>query len=63
MSREESDARTSGKIYLEVVKSFLLYGSDTWFLTPRMKMFWGGFCHRVVRKLIERKPRKGQDRG
>ena len=37
LSREGADAQTLGNIYLAVVKSILIYGSDTWVLTPLMK--------------------------
>ena len=46
-----------------VVQSVLLYGSETWLLTPRMQRVLGGFDHRVVRMLTGRQPCKGRDRG
>ena len=60
--REVSDARTLGKIYLAVVELVMIYGSDTWVLTPRMKRVLGGFHHRVARKLTGRQPLRGQGR-
>ena len=61
--REGSDAQTLGQIYLVVVQSLLIYGSDTWVLTPRMKRVLGGFHHRVDLRLTGRQPWKGRDRG
>ena len=63
LSREGADARTSGQIYLSVVQSIVLYGSETWVLIPRMQRVLGGFHHRVDRRLTGRQPQKGQDRG
>ena len=59
LSREGADARTSGQIYLAVMKLVLIYGSDTWVLIPCMKGVLGGFHHRVARRLTGRQPRKG----
>ena len=61
--REGADARSLGHIYLEVVQSLLLYGSEIWVLTPRMKRLLGGFRHRVARRLTGRQPWKGRDGG
>ena len=63
LSREVADAQKLGQIYLAVVQSILLYGSETWVLTPLMQRVLGRFHHRVSRRLTERQPRKGQDGG
>ena len=63
LSREGEDARTSGKIYLAVIKSVLLYRSETWVLTPHIQRVLGGFHHRVTRRLTVRQPQKGQGGG
>ena len=52
-----------GKLYLVVVKLVLLYGSETWVLTPRMQRVMGGFHHRVAHRLMGRQPQKGWDVG
>ena len=44
-----------------MVQLVLLYGSETWVLTPRMKRVLGRFHHRVDRWLTGRQPRKGRD--
>ena len=48
LSREGADAQTLGQIYLTVVQLVMLYGPESWVLTPRMKMVLGGFYHRVA---------------
>ena len=63
LSREVADARTLVQIYLAVLKSVLLYVSETWILTPRMKRVLGGFYHRVSHRLTGRQPWKGRDVG
>ena len=59
--REGADAHTSGQIYLAVVQLVLLYGSETWVLTTRMKRVLGGFRHRVSCRLRGRQSWKKQD--
>ena len=63
LSTEGADARTSGQIYLALVQFFMLYRSDTWVLTPRMKRVPDGFHHRVARRLAGRQPWRGRDGG
>ena len=63
LSREGADAGTLGHIYLAVVQLVLLYGSETWVLTPHMHRMWNGFHHRVACILTGRQPWKGQDKG
>ena len=57
--REGADAQTSGQIYLAVVQSVLLYGSETWVLTLRMKRVLDRFHHMVSRRLTGWQPWKG----
>ena len=51
LSREGADAQKLGQIYLVVVQSVLIYGPETWVLTPHMQRVLGGFHHRVARRL------------
>ena len=60
LSREGEDARTLGDIYLAVVQSVLMYGSETYVLTPRMKRVLGRFHHRVALRLKGKQLRKGR---
>ena len=61
LSREGEDARTSGQIYLALVQLVLLYGSETWVMTPRIGRVLSRFHHRVDRRLTGRQPRRGRD--
>ena len=61
--RKGADARTPGQIYLVVVQAVLLYGSDTWVLTPHMQRVLGGFHHRVARRMTRQQPQKVRDGG
>ena len=63
LSREVEDAWTLGQIYLVVVQSVLIYGSETWVMTPHMKRVLGGFHHRVACRIMGQKPRKGRGGG
>ena len=55
------DARTSGQICLAVVQSVLLYGSDKWVMTLRIRGALGIFYHRVDSRLKGRQPWRGSD--
>ena len=52
LRKEGANARTLGQIYLVVVQAVLIYGSETWVLTPSMKRVFGGFQHRVACRLM-----------
>ena len=62
LSREGADACTSGQIYLAVVQLIILYGSETWVMTPRIGRVLGKFYHRMAHRLTGRQPRQGRDR-
>ena len=59
LSRDGVNAWTSGIIYVVVVKAVLLYGWETWVLTPYIGSLLGGFRHRVSHMLIGRQPQRG----
>ena len=61
--REGADYRTLGSIYLVVVQSVMLYRSEIWFLTPRIKRVIDRFHHRVASRMMGRQPRKLWDGG
>ena len=63
LSMERADARTSGHNYLAVVQLVMIYGSDTWILTPRIKRVLGRFHHSVYLRLTGRQPWKGREVG
>ena len=61
LSREGSDAWTSVQIYLAVVQSVLLYGSETWVVTPCIGRLLGRFHHRVAHNLTYRQNWRGRE--
>ena len=63
LSREGVYSQALGQIYLVIVQSIMLYGLDTWVLTPPMKRVLGGLYHRVSRRLTGRKTHIGRDGG
>ena len=60
---EGADDRKSEHIYLLLVQSVLLYGSEKWVMTPHMQRVLGVFHHRVARRLTGKQPRKGREGG
>ena len=63
LRREGSDARTLGRIYVTVVQAVMIYGSETWVITPYIGRVLGGFHHRVACRLTGRQPWRGQGGG
>ena len=60
MGREGAEARRSGHIYLAVVQSVIMYGSETWGMTPHIDRMLDGF-HRLAYRLPEKQPWQGRD--
>ena len=58
LSREGGDNQTSDSIYSAVIQSVMLYGSETWVMTPCIGRVWGGFHHRVAHRLMGRQPQR-----
>ena len=56
LSREGADPKVSGHFYKEVSQVVLLFGAETWVLTPRMERALDRFQHRVARRLDGRQP-------
>ena len=48
LGREGADPRISGLFLKAVVQAVLLFGLETWVLTPRMERALGSFQHRVA---------------
>ena len=61
LSREGTDAWTLGQIYLAVVQSVMMYGSETWVMTPHIGRVLRGFQDRVALRLTGRQPWRGRD--
>jgi hypothetical protein len=56
--RDNASPRISGMFYKAIVQSVLLYGSESWVLTPAMLKVLSSFHHRVARKITNRMARK-----
>ena len=56
LGREGEDAQTSGLFYVAILKATLLFGSETWEVTPRMVQTVGFFHHRVARHFTGKIP-------
>ena len=54
--REGSDPSISGLFFNAVVQEVLLFGSETWILTPHIERALGSFQQRVVRRISGRQP-------
>ena len=52
LGREGADPQTSGTFYKAVVQATLLFGVETWVMTPRIERTLGSFHHRVARRLV-----------
>ena len=50
--REGADAHTLGIIYVAVFQVVMLYGLETWVMSPCIGVVWGGLRHRVIHRLI-----------
>ena len=46
---EGEDSRTLGVFYREVVQVVLIFGSETWVMSPRIRKNLGRFHHWVIR--------------
>ena len=46
--REGADRRMTGRFYVVVVQAVLIFGSETWVLTPRFEKYLEGFHHGSV---------------
>ena len=51
MGREGEDARMLGLFYVAVVQVVLMYGSETWVMSPRIGRTLCGFHNRAVCRL------------
>ena len=62
LSREGVGLRVSGFFFKYVVQAVLLFGLETWVVTPLMGRALGGFQDQVERRLTGRIPWKKTDR-
>ena len=59
--REGANKRVSGNFFKEVVQQVLLFGAETWVVSPRMERALSAFIHGAARRLTGRQPRRGWD--
>lgn len=57
LAREGANPKVSGYFYKAVVQSVLLYGSETWVWSQRMRSALQGFHNKVARRLTGLRPR------
>ena len=58
MGQEGADLKVSRTFYTAVVQAVLLFGAETWVLTPRMEKALDSFQSRVERRITWRQPRR-----
>ena len=61
LSREGADRRVSGNFFKAVIQQVLLFGAETWVVTPRMERALSSFIHGAARRITGRQPRRGWD--
>ena len=58
LGREGVDRRTAGIFYVEMVQSVLLFGSETWVVTPQIEKSLTGSHHWAIRKMTAMGPER-----
>ena len=61
LSREGADKRVSENLFKAVVQAVLLFGAETWVLTPMIDRALESFMHGAARRITGKKPRRGED--
>ena len=59
LGREGADPKVFQAFYNAVTQAVLLFGAETWVLTPRMEKALDSFQSRVARNITGRQPRRG----
>ena len=59
LGREGADKRVSGNFFKAVVQEVVLFGAETWLLTPRIERDLESFLHRAARRITRKQPRRG----
>ena len=59
LSREGADKRVSGNLFKAVVQAVILFGAETWVLTPSIEQSPESFLHGAARQITGRQPRRG----
>ena len=58
LGREGADPKVSKYFYTAVTQAVLLFGAETWVLTPRMERAMDSFQSRIARKITGRQPQE-----
>ena len=61
LGREGAKARISVAFFKGVVQQVLLFGAETWVVTPRMERALSGFLHGAARRLTGSQARRGRN--
>ena len=61
MGREGATSRILGAFFKAVVQQVLLFGAETWVVTPKMERALSGFLHGAARRLTGRQERREKD--
>ena len=61
LSREGANQRVSGNFFKTVVQQVLLFGAETWVVTPRMERALHAFMHGAAIRIMGRQPRRVWD--
>ena len=61
LSREGATKRVSGNFFKAVVQQVLLFGAETWVVSPRMDRALSAFINGEARRIAGRQPRRGRD--
>ena len=62
MGREGEDARVLGLFYVAVLQEILMYGLETWIISPHIGRTLEGLLHRVVFRLTDWYPSSRMNR-
>ena len=61
LRREGATPRILGSFFKAVVQQVLLFGAETWVVTPKMERALSGFLHGAARRLTGRQARREKD--
>ena len=61
LRREGATKRVSGIFFKAVVQQVLLFGAETWVVSPMMERALSAFLHGAARLITGRQPRRGRD--
>ena len=61
LRREGATPRISGNFFKAVVQQVLLFGAETWVVTPKMERALSEFLHGAARRLAGRQLRREKD--